>query len=157
MWKVGDDKPTRVFEERMFNEIVWSNNSRYFIFNDGVSSEEDIYIVDTQTGKMQSVHCYCLEDRTTASLPYFSADSQYLLFSGVEEIQSTYKNTETGNSHNVSLLNLDTKEIKVLFHPDDKLDYVPLGWSGERKLVYKKINFQTNDDEIAEYDLNEHS
>ncbi|OCT12035.1 hypothetical protein A8709_29725 [Paenibacillus pectinilyticus] len=155
MWKVGEDKPAQVFEERMFNQIVWSNNSRYFMFNDGMSSEEDIYFVDTQTGKMESVHCFCIQRKSNVSLPYFSADSHYLLFSGVEKIQSMYKMTETGNSHNVSLLNLDTKEIKVLFHPDDKLDYVPLGWSGERKLVYQKINFQTNEEEIAEYELNE--
>lgn len=152
MWKVGEDKPAQVFEERMFNEINWSKNSRYFIFNEGVSSEEEVYLVDTQTGEMLSINCFGLEHRTSASLPYFSADSRYLLFSGVEKIPSVYKsNSETGNSHNVSLLNLDTKELTVLLHADDKLDYVPMGWSGERKFVYKKINFQTNDVEIVEY------
>jgi len=155
-WRKGEEKPVQVAEEQMLNKIIWSNDSRYFMFNSGMSSEDTVYVVDTQTGKVQSVGSFRSDWLT--GLPYFSADSRYLLFSGigVEEIPSTYRNnTETGNSHNVSLLNLGTGEVKVLFPADEKRDYVPLGWSGERKIVYKKIDYATNTQELAEYDLNE--
>ncbi|TXK84352.1 hypothetical protein [Paenibacillus sp. N3.4] len=155
IWRWGEEKPISIYEEEMLNKFVWSSDSRFFIFSGGISSEEQIKIVDAHNGNIDKIGCFCLVDGRIAGTPYFfSPDSKLLLFSGVEEIRSTYKmNTETGNSHNVSIMNMDTKEIKILFKATDKIDYVALGWSGENKVVYKKLDYEQNSDEILEYTL----
>ncbi|MCD1260924.1 hypothetical protein B5M42_019150 [Paenibacillus athensensis] len=156
-WRLNEDQPVQVSEDQMLGQIVWSNNSRYFMFNSGMSSEDEVHVVDIGTGKAISIGCFCMNNQGRhTELPYFSADSRYVLFSGIEDIRSTYKsNTETGNSHNVSLLNLTTGEVKVVFPADEKRDYIPLGWSGEKKMIYRIVDYAANTRELAEYELSE--
>jgi hypothetical protein len=147
VWKVGENNPTLVISNELVDKFVWSNDSRYFMFNPGASYSEYVKVVNIQTNKVYTVSKF-------GTLPYFSPTSDYVLFTESVDLNSPYlKETETGFSHYVSLLNLNTGEIKTLTKPIPSIEYIALGWVSDNKFMYKKTDNEKKTEEVVEMDL----
>jgi hypothetical protein len=152
IWHVGEAKPSEIIletgDDYPVGAYIWSNNSEFFFIGISASAASGGYLVKTSDQKVTSIRCY--------THPYFSADSKLLLFTGIEDSTSVYKqNTENGSSHNVSILNLASGKTQIVLEATDKIDYFALGWSGENGIVYQKHDYITNTNEILEYEINE--
>jgi hypothetical protein len=148
MWRVGEEKPAQIIPNDTgypIGNFSWSPNSEFFTINIAAAPESGGYLIRVDDQKATRI-LYFME-------PFFSADSKLLLFSGLENIQSTYKVAGSGISLNVSLMDLNTFKTSVLIPPTDKINYSSLGWAGMNTIMYRKYDFSTNMDEILQYDL----
>ncbi len=146
-WKIGENKPILIQSMQLLDKIVWSNDSRYFMFNSGISYTESVRVVNAQNNKMYTISKF-------GSMPLFSPTSVYVLFTESVNLNSPYlKETETGYSHYVSVLNLKTEVIETITKPSSSVEYIALGWLGDRRLMYKKIDNEKKTEEIVEMDL----
>jgi hypothetical protein len=87
---------------------------------------------------------------------YFSPDSKRMLFSDWINIQSTYKKDfQEGYSYNLSVLNLDTYEVKALMEPTDTTDFIARGWSDNSTVKYSKKDYSKKTEENLEAALDQ--
>jgi hypothetical protein len=150
MWRVGEEKSTEIILDPLdtvypVGNLIWSPDSKLFIFHMGVYPESGGYLVEVDNKKATLILFF--------ETPFFSSDSKFLLFTGIEYIQSPSKIAGSGASFNLSILDLTTLKSRILLPATDKVDYFAMGWSGENKIVYKKHDFSNNTDEILEYEL----
>jgi hypothetical protein len=147
MWRVGEEKPSQIVPNDTgfpIGNFSWSPNSEFFTIHIAVAPESGVYLTRVDNQKTTRVLCF-ME-------PFFSADSKFLLFTGLENIQSVYKVAGSGVSVNISIMDLNTLKTSVLIPSTDKINYTSLGWAGTNKVIYRKYDFSAKTDEILEYD-----
>lgn len=151
MWRSGEKQPVLIYKDDKVDHFDWSPDGKYFMFRNGMSAESQIHLVDARSGDMTDINCFIPNDGDTVGTPFFSPDSKSIIFSGIEHSPESKTISGIGHLHNISILNTETKQIKVLVQPSENADYSVVGWSGEDALLYKKKDEKNKTEELLEY------